>query len=296
MGGNLGYDVEGLLLPNKNQHMAIPRWITPDYFSAMGIRLLQGRAFTKLDPDSVCIVSDNLAQKHWPGQDPLGKRLSLEGPAGPWLTVVGLAGWTRQYAPGRPVDPEIYVPFHTGGRIQFAYLTLRVEGQPQAVVPALRKAFRELDPNLALANVWSGEELLGSNEVGPKIIVKITAGFSALALLLAGLGIYGVMSLLVEFRTREIGVRMALGARVWDVLRLVLMDGLNMVALGLSLGLLGGYGLGHAIASQLYGVTPADPATFVIAASSLALVALLSTLIPAHRAATVNPVVALRDE
>jgi ABC-type antimicrobial peptide transport system permease subunit len=194
------------------------------------------------------------------------------------------------------VDPEIYVPFHTGGRIQFAYLTLRVDGQPQAVVPALRRAFRELDPNLALANVWSGAELLGSNEVGPKIIVKITAGFSALALLLAGLGIYGVMSLLVEFRTREIGVRMALGARVRDVLRLVLTDGLNMVALGLSLGLLGGYGLGHAIASQLYGVTPADPATFVIAASSLALVALLSTLIPAHRAATVNPVVALRDE
>ncbi|MDP2876081.1 MAG: FtsX-like permease family protein, partial [Holophaga sp.] len=229
-------------------------------------------------------------------QDPLGKRLSLEGPSGPWLTVVGLAGWTRQMAPGKPVDPEIYLPFHTGGRIHFAYLTLKVDGQPQAVVPALRKAFRELDPNLALAFVFSGEELLGSNEVGPRIIIKITAGFGVLALLLSGIGIYGVMSLLVEFRTREIGVRMALGARVWDVLRLVLTDGLGMVALGLSLGLLGGYGLGHAISSLLYGVTPADPATFLIAAGSLAFVALLSIFIPARRAATVNPVVALRDE
>ena len=294
--GNIGYDVEGQILTNKNQHMAIPRWITPDYFSAMGIRLLQGRTFTRLDPDTVCIVSDQLAQKHWPGQDPLGKRLSLEGPTGPWLTVVGLAGWTRQGAPGNPVDPEIYVPFHTGGRIQFAFLTLRVDGQPQAVVPALREAFRELDPNLALAMVYSGEELLGSNESGPKLIIKITAGFSALALLLAGIGIYGVMSLLVEFRTREIGVRMALGARVWDVLRLVLTDGLSMVALGLSFGLLGGYGLGLAITSQLYGITPGDPTTYLIVSASLALVALLSTLIPARRAATVNPVVALRDE
>jgi len=296
MGNGAWYDVEGQIQPNKSQHMAQSRWVTPEYFSTMGIRLIQGRAFTRTDSDSVCIVSDNLAQKHWPGQDPLGKRLSLDGPSGPWLTVVGLAGWTRQYAPGRPVGPEIYVPFHTGGRILTTFLTLRVEGRPQTVIPSLRKAFRELDPNLALANVWSGEELLGSSEVGPRIIIKLSAGFSILALLLAGIGIYGVMSLLVEFRTREIGVRMALGARVWDVLRLVLTDGVWMVALGLALGLLGGFGLGHAIASQLYGITPADPATFVIAASSLTGVALLSTLIPARRAATVNPVVALRDE
>lgn len=295
-GGTIWYDVEGQLLPNKAQHLVIPRWITPDYFSAMGVRLLQGRAFTRLDPDSVCIVSDRLAQKHWPGQDPLGKRISLEGPTGPWLTVVGLAGWTRQNTPGKAVEPEVYLPFHTGGRILSAQLALRVDGQPQSVVPSLRKAFRELDPNLALARVYSGEELLGSNEGGPRLIIKITAGFSALALLLAGIGIYGVMSLLVEFRTREIGVRMALGARVRDVLRLVLIDGLSMVALGLSLGLLGGYALGHAITSQLYGITPGDPTTYVIVSGSLALVALLSTLIPARRAATVNPVVALRDE
>jgi hypothetical protein len=270
--------------------------VSPNYFPAMGIPLLGGRRFTREDPDSVCIVSDRLARKHWPGQDPLGRRISLEGPRGPWLTVVGLAGWTRQFSPGRAVDPEVYFPLHTGGRISAASVVLRVEGSPHAVTPSLRQAIRELDPNLALANVWSGEELLGSGEVGPRIITKVTAGFSLLALFLAGIGIYGVMSLLVEFRTREIGVRMALGARVWDVLRLVLGEGLGMVAFGLSLGLLAGYGLGHAIASQLYGVTPADPATFVIASATLALVALLSTLFPALRAVTVNPVMALREE
>ncbi len=290
------YDVEGQPLPNNARHLAIDRWITPDYFSAMGVRLLQGRTFTHVDRDNVCIVSDRLAQKHWPGQDPLGKRISLEGPTGPWLTVVGLAGWTRQNDPGKAVEPEVYLPFHTGGRILYGHLALRVDGQPQTVVPALRKALRELDPNLALARVYSGEELRSANGTGPRLIIKITAGFSAMALLLAGIGIYGVMSLLVEFRTREIGVRMALGARVWDVLRLVLTEGLSMVALGLSFGLLGGYGLGRAITSQLYGITPGDPTTYLIVSASLALVALLSTLIPARRAATVDPVVALRDE
>ncbi len=290
------YDVEGQLLPNNARHLAIDRWITPDYFSAMGVRLLQGRTFTYLDRDNVCIVSDRLAQKHWPGQDPLGKRISLAGPTGPWLTVVGLAGWTRQNDPRKAVDPELYLPFHTAGRILYAHLALRVQGQPQTVVPALRKALRELDPTLALARVYSGEELRSANGTGPRLIIKIAAGFSAMALLLAGIGIYGVMSLLVEFRTREIGVRMALGARVWDVLRLVLTDGLSMVALGLSFGLLGGYGLGRTITSQLYGITPGDPTTYLIVSASLALVALLSTLIPARRAATVDPVVALRDE
>ncbi len=290
------YDVEGQPLPNKARHLAQTRWVSPDYFQATGTSLLRGRTFTRQDADRVCIVSDKLAQKHWPGQDPLGKRLSLDGPEGPWSTVVGLAGWTRQYAPGRSVDPEIYLPWNQAGRVLSAQLALRVEGRPQAAVPALRKTFRELDPNLALADVWSGEELLGSNEVGPKIIIKLAAGFSAMALLLAGIGIYGVMSLLVEFRTREIGVRMALGARLWDVLRLVLTDGLGMVAAGLALGLLGGYGLGQAITSQLYGVTPADPATFGLTAASLGLVALLSSLFPARRAATVDPLVALRNE
>ena len=296
MGGSYWYDVEGQILPNNSRHLAEIRWVSPDYLPAMGIPLLGGRRFTREDPDSVCIVSDTLARKHWPGQDPLGKRISLEGSNGPWLTVVGLAGWTRQFNPGRAVDPEVYFPLHTGGRIAAASVVLRVAGSPHAVTPSLRQAIRELDPNLALANVWSGEELLQSNEAGPRIIVKVTAGFSLLALFLAGIGIYGVMSLLVEFRTREIGVRMALGARVWDVLLLVLGEGLGMVAFGLSLGLLVGYGLGHAIASQLYGVTPADPATFVIASTTLALVALVSTLFPAFRAMTVNPVVALREE
>lgn len=295
-GGNTWYDVEGQALPNKAQHLAIPRWITPDYFTTMSIPLLQGRAFSPADSEGVCIVSDRLAHKHWPGQDPLGKRLSLEGPNGPWLTVTGLVAWTRQYAPGRILEPEIYLPFKSGGRILAPRVVMRVEGHPSALIPALREVFRQLDPNLALADVWRGDELLGSSHVGPRIIIKIAVGFSVLALLLAGVGIYGVMSLLVEHRTREIGVRMALGARIQDVLRLVFIDALGMVALGLAFGLLGGYGLGHAIASQLYGVSPADPITFFIASGSLALAALLATLFPALRATTVNPVVALREE
>ncbi|WLT33553.1 ABC transporter permease [Geothrix sp. PMB-07] len=290
------YDIEGQSLPKGQVNSGEERGITPGYFSALGIPLLRGRTFMDQDVNGVCIINETLARKHWPGEDPLGKRLSVEGPSGPWLSVVGVSTPVRQTM-GQPLVPEVFVPLSRKVAADGTYIALRTSGSPQTLIPALREAMRSLDPDLALLQARTGDELLTHNMVMMvgRVSGYLTGGLGLLALLLAGGGLYGILSFQVAMRTREIGIRMAMGATIQAVIRMVLSDGLRMVGWGLALGVPGGFALGYAISTQLFGIVPADPLTFIAVPLVLAAVAVASCLGPARRAAHLEPSAALRE-
>jgi len=290
------YEIEGRPLPKGQTNNGEERGITPDYFSTLGIPLRRGRGFTRKDSVGVCIVNETLAQRHWPGEDPLGKRLSTDGPQGPWLSVIGVSTPVRQTM-GQPLVPEVLVPLSRRGEGDGAYIALRTSGSPHSLVSALREAIRQLDPDLALIQVQTGDELLKRNMVMMvgRVSGYLTGAFGLLALLLAGVGLYGILSFQVAMRSREIGIRMALGATVQAVVRMILFDGLRMVGWGLVLGVPGGFALGYAISTQLFGIVPADPVTLIAVPLVLVAVTVASCLGPARRAAHLEPSLALRE-
>ncbi len=295
--GSSSYTVEGEVPEVGREPVAVDHRVTPDMLRAMGVPLLKGRPLASQDGPGVCLVSDVLAARAWPGQDPLGRRVSLEGPAGPWLTVVGITASIRQQSePGEPTAPEIYSPLSQAGSFASASVALRTEGRPDALIPGLRAALRELDPTLPLARVLTGAQVREQSVGGVRFAIRLAAGFSLVALVLAGVGIYGVMSLMVELRIREIGIRMALGGTLRAILLQVLGESLRTVLWGLALGLLAGLGLGRVLGSFLEGLSPLDPITLLLVVVLLASAALCAALLPALRTARIQPSQALRAE
>lgn len=289
--------VEGQVQGSGRGTFATDHRVTADMLQAMGIPLLKGRGLEAQDGAGVCLVSEVLAARAWPGQDPLGRRISLEGPNGPWLRVVGVTAALRAQAePGEPTAPEVYSPLSQVGTFASASLALRTEEAPEVLIPALRTLVRELDPTLPLARVMTGAQLREQSVGGVRFAIRLAAGFSLIALVLAGVGIYGVMSLMVELRIREIGIRMALGATVRAILTQVLGEGLRTVLWGLALGLLAGLGLGRVLMSLLEGLSPLDPVSLGSVILLMALTALTAALLPALRAAHIEPVQALRAD
>jgi len=275
--------------------------IAPHYFRTMGIPLRQGRTFTNADlqgSQRVVIVNEELVREYWPGQNPLGKRLKTgTDPKLPWLTVVGVAGNVRTEGPDVAFEPELYVPY-----TQYPWLldprhfVVRTVGDPLAVAQAVRREVEALDSGVPIADIRPLDQIAREPAAPRQFLMTLLAVFAGLGLVLAGVGIYGVMAYAVAQRTREFGLRMALGAQRADVLRSVVVQGLFRAGIGLAIGCAAALGLAHFMSSLLFQVQPTDPATFTAVALGLFGLALLACYIPARRATKVDPMVALRYE
>ncbi|MGH7523671.1 MAG: ABC transporter permease [Gemmatimonadales bacterium] len=301
------FNVEGYTSPPRtNGPWGDIRYITPDFFTTMRIPLLKGRTLTAHDDAAgmqVAVVDDEFVKRFYrSGEDPIGKRLYF-GAATPdtstrYITIVGVVGHAKHE--GLDADPRIqlYLPVTqtTFGGMNRMDVVVRTAGDPRKSVPAVRSAVHDLDRDLPLARVNTEEDLVSAS-MGQRRLATILLGiFAGLALLLASLGIYGVMAYTVAQRTRELGVRAALGATRDNLLMLVLRQGMVLAALGAGIGLVGAFGLTRLISSQLFGVTATDPLTFAVVTLLLLLVAVGAMAVPTLRATRVDPLVALRDE
>jgi putative ABC transport system permease protein len=275
--------------------------VSPGYFQAMGIRLARGRDFADSDNQNtlqVAMISEGLARRYWPDEEPIGKRLRIGTPEMglPWFTVVGVVGDTRPYGLEASAPAELYISCLQLGSWVDMSLVVRTASNPLGVAAGVRDQVLALDKEMVLGDVQTMEQRLAGTLAGRRTNMLILGIFASLALVLAAVGIYGVMSYLVGFRTHEIGVRMALGAGRSDVLKLVAGQGLGLTLIGVGVGLAGAFGLTRFLASMLYGVRPTDLATFAAVSLGLMAVALLACCIPARRATKVDPMVALRYE
>jgi putative ABC transport system permease protein len=278
--------------------------VTPGYFESMGMKPVRGRSITTDDHESallVAVINETMAERYWPGVDPVGQRFHLGDRDQPWIRVVGVARRVRHNAVVEQPRAEMYIPHAQfeaarGQTMRSMTFVVRTKGDPRALVGHIRRTVRALDPNLPVADVRTLKRVADDSLARPRFTTTLLGIFAALALTLATIGIYGVVSLLVTRRRQEIGIRMALGAQRGSILQMVLRRGMVLAGIGLVIGLTGALWLTGALTSLLYGVTRFDPLTFAVAPALLAGVALLACAVPAVRAARVNPVIALREE
>jgi putative ABC transport system permease protein len=294
---------------------------SPEYFRAMGVRLIQGRVFTPADiqtaleydmrlrplwesnieptPDQTnaavypCVINESMARFFWPNQNPLGKMFSQGSDTGPWKQVIGVVSDVRQWGLTQKPRPEAFDPFDGDSRL---FLVLHTSLPLSGVTAQVRRALAQIDSTLPLYSVRSMDEVAAGQAEGQQFLSLLVGSFAALAALLAAIGIYGVLSYAVRQRTREIGIRMSLGASRGRVLAEVLLEGMRLALLGLAVGIAGAFAAGRVLASLLSEVKPGDPAIFVATAGLLAAVALVACFLPARRAARLDPMVALRYE
>ncbi|HSS51097.1 MAG TPA: FtsX-like permease family protein, partial [Thermoanaerobaculia bacterium] len=272
---------------------------SPSYFTAMGITLLKGRSFTENDDvkaPGVVIIDERLAQRVWPGENPVGRRLKRPGPENSWLNVIGVVRHIKH--DGVDVDSEreqIYYAFLQQPKPMMSLVVRSTGTSPLSLVGAVRRQVLELDPNQPLASVQTMEQLLSASLSKPRFSMLLLSLFAAVALVLAVGGTYGVIAASTQERTREIGIRMAMGARSQDVLRMLLLESMGLGAIGVGGGLIAAFLVTRTLASQLYGVSTTDPATFLVMSLLLIAVTLAATYVPARRAIRVDPVIALKE-
>jgi putative ABC transport system permease protein len=301
-GWQSGFSLEGRPEPPPGQRPSadIAR-VSTDYFPVMGVRVLQGRVFEerdRADSPRVCIVDERFARTHWPGESPLGKRVKFGGLADadePWMEVVGEVAHVKNYGVDEESRAELYLPFLQSSASGFTLL-VRTSGPAGGVASAMRQALRAADRDLPIDAVRPLDDIVAESSAERRLAAQLIAVFAAVALSLAAVGIYGVMSYAVSQRTQEIGIRMALGAEREHVLRMVLRSGTVLAALGIGIGLVVAFALARAIAALLFETSTADPPTFSIVPLVLLAVALVASYLPARRAARVDPMTALRYE
>ncbi len=277
---------------------------TADYFETMGIRIVAGRGFAATDADGapVAVVNEALAQRFYPGQDPLGRRIRPSfGNDTPWFTIVGIAEDVKQGGLEAEVGTELYLNYEQGPRhVGFVpgqmNVVLRSSRSLSALAPAIRRAVAARNPGLPIVQLRTMEDVFGASVTRQRFLSQLLGLFAAVALVLAAVGTYGILSYLVTERQREIGIRMALGAGRGQVVRLVLAQGLTMAVIGIVVGIAGAFALSRLITSLLYGVSPADPLTFVTVAGVITVVALAACVVPTRRATRVDPLTAIRAE
>jgi putative ABC transport system permease protein len=275
------------------------RVATPDYFRTMEIPIVRGRAFTEQDKagaQPVVIVNETLARKHWPGQDPLGKRIRFYGPLdkAPWLQVVGVVKDVKHEL-NLAVTPEYYLPYAQDAWTGMN-LVARTSVAPSSLAAAVRQQVWAIDKDQPVFDVKTMQEVRSSSVAIYSFSSVMLAIFAGIALVLAAVGIYGVMAFAVTQRTQEIGIRMALGARTADVLKLVVKHGMKLALLGIVIGLAGSWALTRFIAKLLVGVEATDLLTFSLVSLCLLVAAFVACYLPARRATKVDPLVALRYE
>ncbi|MDP2471692.1 MAG: ABC transporter permease [Candidatus Palauibacterales bacterium] len=302
---------EGVEIVQENGRSVLFHMITPSHFETLGIPILRGRGFTTADREGngrVVVVDERMAEEFWPGEDPIGKRVTWEteevadGHDGDapriWRTVIGVTRNTRHYELENPSRIQLYVPIQQSGRnwTTSMYVLVKTAGDPLAMTELVRRELAAMDPDVPLTDIETMEGYVDQAMAGSRAMGDLLSVFSGIALFLSAIGIFGVMSFSVVQRLREIGIRMALGAKAGDVVRMVSRQGLSLTLAGIAIGLVAAFGLTRMMASILYDVSPADPLTYGGFALFLVVVSLLAAWLPARRATRVDPVIVLREE
>jgi len=293
-----GYIREGRPATPEESDNAAYLATTPDYFRTLQVPLIAGRAFTDRDTDNtakVVIVNETMARRLWPGQSPIGKHLTIWRDEKFPREIVGVVGETKRSLDNDP-SQQMYVPYAQDASWSSMSFVIRTSGDPASTSPAVRNEIRSLDKGAPVFNVRTMNDLLATSVAPRRTPMLLLSAFAAAALLLAMIGIYGVTAYYVTQRTQEIGIRMALGAQMSDVLKLVLRGGMTLAAIGIAVGLAGAFALTRWMTSLLFGVKPTDALTFIAVAVCLLVTALLACYLPARRATKVDPLVALRYE
>jgi putative ABC transport system permease protein len=296
------FTLEGQGYESHTSQLAEELTISPDYFRALNIPLLQGRSFTDADRKApVLIINQTMAKKYFPDQDPIGKRLKTgdADPTSPWETVVGVVGDVKYAGLDAPPSPTLYVPYTLEGWTGWSRdmsLVVRTNVDPASIVSAVRQELRGIDADVPLAEVRTMNDLIDRSVGEQRFRTLLLGTFSALALVLAGIGIFAVISHMASQRTREIGIRMALGAGRGEIMKLILRQAGVLALVGIAIGVVGAVFLTRVMRSLLFSVSATDALSFVSMCALLALVALLAASIPAIRATRVDPMLALRNE
>lgn len=294
------FTIKGRPVASGHEPNANYRVISPRYFQTMGVPFVQGRDFTLRDtketPDAV-IINKTLADQFWLGQDPLGQYLQLSAETTRWREVVGVVGNEKLSGLDKEIDPAIYVPLTQNtfpNALRSIFLVVRAEGEPTSLAPSIQKELRSMDQEQALFQVRPLEEVISNSLSQRRFNSLLLVIFGALAGLMAAVGIYGVIAYSVTQRTNEIGIRLALGAQPFDVLKMILGQGIKLTLIGVVIGLVAAFALTRILSSLLYGVSATDPLTFLGVPLLLTAVAALASYLPARRATKVDPCVALR--
>ena len=294
--------------PPDRRTVADIRVVTPDFFATLGIPLLTGRGLQNSDlPNAppVAVVSQSFARQYFPSENPIGKRITIgwgrqrsENKADTVSAggeIVGIVGDVKAFGPSEAPPPIVYLPFYQAPITDMSLL-VRSSAAPSLIATGARAAIREVDSDLPIFDVKTMADALSESVAQPRFYAILLGSFAAIALIIAALGIYGVISYAVSQRTRELGIRIALGAQRERVVRLVIGQGLTLTLVGILIGIVGAYALMRLIASLLFGVAPADPLTFAVVALVFVAVACLASYLPARRAAAVDPIIAMRAE
>jgi putative ABC transport system permease protein len=297
------FTIENRPAPAKGEEpRAVYRSITPKYFRTMRIPILRGREFTERDlrdSPGVVIINESMARQYWPDEDPVGKRISPTVKLGrnepATREIVGVVGNVRYTSVDSEPFPELYIP-HTQQSWYFMALAVRTSSDPMAMIGSVRREVMAVDADQPVYQIQTMEDLVSKSIAQPRFYSTTLGIFATLALILAGVGVYAVMSYSVTQRTHEIGVRMAVGAERRDVIKLILREGMLLTVIGMSLGLAGALALTRIVASLLFDVSPNDLITFTLIALLLIHIALLACYIPARRATKIDPMLALRHE
>jgi putative ABC transport system permease protein len=300
------FDGRGLVVEDhpkpRGEEITVDLYVTtPGYLQAMEIPLLKGRQIADQDTKdspNIALINHTMAGQLWPNEDPLGKRIKFTGSdkkPQPWRTIVGVVADVSQYALDKRPPMQMYLP-HTQFPTSFNSIVVKTQSEANAMTVAIRRAIQAVDKDQAVFNVTTLDELRGNSILIRKFFMLLLLVFAVLALMLAAVGIYGVMSYVASQRTHEIGIRMALGAQTRDVLKLIIGNGMTLALIGVVAGLAGAFALTRLMSGLLFGVSATDTITFLSVSVGLTLVALLACYIPAHRATKVDPLIALRYE
>jgi predicted permease len=282
---------------------AHPRLVSSDYFSTLGIQLVRGRGFTNHDDaeaPAVAVINETAARRYWPDEDPIGRRISLGSPTR-WMEIVGIVGDVRQTSLDVEPEPEAFIPMTQGfralgnGLVRSLTLVVRTSGDPLTITPVLRTTITAIDPQQPLGTVRSMDELIAESVGGQRLNFVLVSAFAVVALLLTAAGLYGVMAYLVAERTREIGVRMALGATPRQVVAMVLGQAGAMMAIGIGIGVAGALLMSRAVGSLLFGVSALDPRIYAVVTVLLAFVALCAAAVPSLGATRIDALIVIRD-
>jgi putative ABC transport system permease protein len=292
------FRIEGHPEPEAGKEMIInTRSISPGYLQTLEVPLLKGRDFSdrdKSDAPQAAIINNELARIYFPNEDPLGKRITFDDGES-WISIVGIIGDVKQLGLDSAAKPEVYFPYLQAPSPSMS-IVVRTSSDPLSLAASVKRQIQTLDRDLPIDDAKTMQQLLAESNSGRRFNMLLLTVFALVALVLAIVGIYGVMSYTVTQRTHEIGIRVAIGAQSRDVFRMVIGQGMRLAIIGVAFGLVGAFGLTRLMTSMLFGVEPTDPATFVIIGVLLTVVALVACYIPGRRATKVNPLVALRYE
>jgi predicted permease len=301
-GNSIGISIEGQPPPPPGkENIAVTRIVSPGYFDTMGIPLLSGRQLSDQDTETtpnVVVISEAMARRHWPGEDAVGKRIGagrIEKPED-WIQVIGVVKDVRQFELTADPRPQMYLSYRQAAFFAPRDLVVKTEVDPASLAATVRKTVWEIDKDQPVSHIRTMEEILLESIARQRFSMLLLAIFAGVAMILAAVGIYGVMSYSVAQRTHEIGIRMALGAQTSTVLKLAVAYGLKLVVAGIAIGLIAAFALTRVMSTLLFGVTATDPATFTLISLLLILVAAIASYIPARRATKVDPIIALRYE